>query len=48
MLLMVYDEELAPRTPDIVFTESGHDERKMFGGIAFMLNGNMAVGVLRR
>jgi hypothetical protein len=45
MLLMAYDEELAPRTRDIVFTEPGHDERKMFGGIAFMLNGNMAVGV---
>lgn len=42
---MAYDEELAQRIRDLVSTEPGHDEKKMFGGIAFMLNGNMAVGV---
>ncbi len=42
---MAYDEELAQRIRDIVSTEPGHDEKGMFGGIAFMLNGNMAVGV---
>ena len=42
---MAYDEQLAERVralldrPDV-------DERRMFGGIAFMVAGNMAVGVL--
>jgi hypothetical protein len=45
MLSMAYDEGLAERIRDVVSTEPGHDEKKMFGGIAFMLNVNMAVGV---
>ena len=41
---MAYDEEIATRVRKAL----GHntiDERKMFGGIAFMLNGNMCCGV---
>jgi TfoX/Sxy family transcriptional regulator of competence genes len=40
---VAYDEELADRVRDLV---SAHGEVKMFGGIAFMVGGNMAVGVL--
>ena len=39
---MAYDEELAERIRDLV---DGPDvtERKMFGGLAFLISGNMAV-----
>jgi hypothetical protein len=40
---MAYDEELAARLRDIVLGEPGLTERKMFGGLAFLVNGNMAV-----
>jgi hypothetical protein len=43
---MAYDEALAERVREIVSLRSGLSERKMFGGIAFMLSGNMACGVL--
>lgn len=42
---MAYDETLAGRIRDLLSEEPGLTEKKMFGGIAFMLNGNMAVGV---
>ncbi len=42
---MAYDEELAERVRHVLAGESGLTERKMFGGIGFMLDGNMAVGV---
>jgi TfoX/Sxy family transcriptional regulator of competence genes len=38
---MAYDEVLAGRVRDA----TGLPEKKMFGGIAFLLSGNMAVGV---
>ena len=38
---MAYDEVLADRVRELC----GLPEKKMFGGIAFLLNGNMAVGV---
>jgi|GEM_PF-5069142 len=41
---MAYDEHLAQRIRDIVGTEPGTDEKKMFGGPAVLLDGNMAVG----
>ena len=44
---MAYSEELADRIRDVISDRSGVSERKMFGGIAFMVNGNMAVGVIR-
>jgi TfoX/Sxy family transcriptional regulator of competence genes len=43
---VAYDEELADRVRDLVSAHSEVSERKMFGGIAFMVSGNMAVGVL--
>jgi hypothetical protein len=42
---MAYDEGLAQRVRDIMFDEDGLVEKKMFGGVGFMLNGNMACGV---
>lgn len=42
---MAYDELLAERVADLLATESTLTEKKMFGGIAFMVQGNMAVGV---
>jgi TfoX/Sxy family transcriptional regulator of competence genes len=40
---MAYDEDLANRIRELVGAEDGLTEKKMFGGLAFMLNGNMAV-----
>ncbi len=40
---MSYDEVLADRIRELVATESGLTEKKMFGGLAFLINGNMAV-----
>lgn len=40
---MAYDEELAERIRDLVATERGVTEKKMFGGLAFLVNGNMAI-----
>jgi len=40
---MAYDEELAGRIRELVVGERGMSERKMFGGLAFLIGGNMAV-----
>ncbi|WBB69129.1 TfoX/Sxy family protein [Micromonospora sp. WMMD812] len=40
---MAYDEDLANRVRELIGREPGIDERRMFGGLALMLNGNMAV-----
>ncbi len=40
---MAYDEELADRVREVVQDESALTEKKMFGGLAFLINGNMAV-----
>ncbi len=40
---MAYDAELANRIRDIVQAERGLTERCMFGGLAFLIHGNMAV-----
>ncbi len=42
---MAYDEGLAQRLREALADADGLTERRMFGGIAFMLGGNMAVGV---
>ncbi len=42
---MAYDEKLANRVRDILEGDPGVSERKMFGGIAFMVDGNMACGI---
>ena len=44
---MAYDEQLAQRVRRALAGRPGISERKMFGGIAFMLNGNMCAGVIR-
>jgi TfoX/Sxy family transcriptional regulator of competence genes len=43
---MAYDEALAERVKSLLGGREAVVERKMFGGIAWMLSGNMAVGVL--
>jgi TfoX/Sxy family transcriptional regulator of competence genes len=40
---MAYDEELANRIRELVAREAGVTENKMFGGLAFLVGGNMAV-----
>jgi len=40
---MAYDEELAGRIRELVGGQPGLTEKKMFGGLAFLIGGNMAV-----
>jgi TfoX/Sxy family transcriptional regulator of competence genes len=40
---MAYDEDLADRIRELVAAEPGLTEKKMFGGLAFLISGNMAV-----
>jgi TfoX/Sxy family transcriptional regulator of competence genes len=40
---MAYDEGLAERIRELAAGEPGLAEKKMFGGLAFLVNGNMAV-----
>ena len=43
---MAYDEELAARAKEIIEELAELREQKMFGGIAFMVNDHMCVGVI--
>jgi len=40
---MAYDENLANRIRQLVGSESDLTEKKMFGGLAFLIGGNLAV-----
>lgn len=40
---MAYDEELALRLQGLLGDEDGLTTKKMFGGLAFLIHGNMAV-----
>ena len=40
---MAYDEDLADRIRELLGPEPGLTEKRMFGGLGFMINGNMAV-----
>jgi TfoX/Sxy family transcriptional regulator of competence genes len=40
---MAYDENLADRVREVVQHADGMSEKRMFGGLAFLVNGNMAV-----
>ncbi|HET7487009.1 MAG TPA: TfoX/Sxy family protein [Acidimicrobiales bacterium] len=40
---MAYDETLADRIRELLGAEAGVTEQKMFGGLAFLIGGNMAV-----
>jgi TfoX/Sxy family transcriptional regulator of competence genes len=39
---MAYDEALADRIRELITAEPGLSEQKMFGGLAFLIGGNMA------
>ncbi len=40
---MAYDEELGERIRALIAKEPGLSEKKMFGGLAFLVGGNMAI-----
>ena len=40
---MAYDEDLANRIRELIAGEAGVTEKKMFGGLAFLIGGNMSV-----
>jgi len=40
---MAYDHELADRIRELIAGEEGVTEQRMFGGLAFLINGNMSV-----
>jgi TfoX/Sxy family transcriptional regulator of competence genes len=40
---MAYDEDLAERIRELLGPQRGVEEKRMFGGLAFLINGNMAV-----
>src|SRR3954467_12375341 len=42
---VAYDEDLANRIRELIASGRGYTEQKMFGGIGFMIDGHMAVGV---
>lgn len=42
---MAYDEGLAQRIREVLGDQPGLTEKKMFGGVGFMIHGNMACGV---
>ncbi|BBM02378.1 TfoX/Sxy family protein [Microbulbifer sp. GL-2] len=43
---MAYNETLAEKVRNLLQENQGLTEKQMFGGLAFMLNGNMACGVV--
>ena len=43
---MAYDERMAERVRDLLGPRSSVTERKMFGGIGWLVGGNMACGVM--
>jgi len=45
---MAFDEGLAERVRDLLRQEPNLSERKMFGGLCFMVNGNMCFGIVGR
>ena len=44
---MAYDEKLADRIRAVLVAHNGLTEMRMFGGIAFMLRGNMCCGLVK-
>lgn len=43
---MAYDEKLEARIRDLLGPRTDLEAKKMFGGLCFLINGNMACGVL--
>jgi len=44
---MAYDEGVAQRIRECLEENPGVTEKRMFGGLAFLLGGNMALGIVR-
>ena len=44
---MPFDRGLAERLEEIIQCRAGFEQKKMFGGIGWMLNGNMCVGIYK-
>ena len=44
---MSFDEGLAQKARELLDNRLGYEEKKMFGGIGFLMHGNMACGVIR-
>lgn len=44
---MAYDSALAQRLANLLENKPGFEQKKMFGGIGWLLNGNMCVGVYK-
>jgi TfoX/Sxy family transcriptional regulator of competence genes len=44
---MAYNEDLAARVRALLAEQADLSERKMFGGLAFMVQGNMCCGIVR-
>jgi len=44
---MAFDEGVAQRVREVLSENKNITEKRMFGGIAFMLSGNMCIGVVR-
>jgi TfoX/Sxy family transcriptional regulator of competence genes len=42
---MAYDEQLVERVRAAIGEQPGLDEKRMFGGVGFLVRGNMACGV---
>jgi len=45
---MAFDEKLAERVRRLLNGERSLEEKRMFGGLAFMVNGHMCCGVLNK
>src|SRR3954468_16613558 len=45
---MAYEEDLSERVREILASEEGLTEKRMFGGLAFLLDGHMAVAASSR
>jgi TfoX/Sxy family transcriptional regulator of competence genes len=45
---MAYDEDLADRIRELLGAQKGIEEKRMFGGLAFLINGNMSVAASGR
>jgi TfoX/Sxy family transcriptional regulator of competence genes len=45
---VAYDEDLANRIRELLSGERGVEEKRMFGGLAFLINGNMSVAASRQ
>lgn len=45
---MAYDEDLVNRIRELLGSERGVEEKRMFGGLAFLINGHMSVAASRQ